>query len=1481
MRSFFFTCLVVALSMGAVQAQLVINEFSASNSGNLIDPDFGNSADWIELFNAGDTAVNINGYSLTDDFNDPLKWVISGDYSIEPEGYLLIWCDGMATGLHTIFKLSSLGEQIALFNAGGVLIDSLTYGAQESNISMGRVCDGCPEWVFFSEATPGTSNVGVNYKGLVQNEPYFYPLGGIFKSPVALKLTNIFEGEIRYTTDGSEPTSSSRLYTGPLSIDSTTVVRARIFKDEETKPGKIITHSYFIDNRNEVGTLPVVSLVSEPANFWDPLKGIYVQSFKPEWEIPVNIELFENNGSDRAGFNMPAGTKINGLYSWQLPQKMLGIYFRKRYGAGSLDYPLFFDKKATRYDSFALRASGNDWSNTLFRDGMLQKSTSLNTALDVQGYRPCVVYINGRYMGIHNIRSKVDADFIVNEQLEEGSKIDMIENESYVEEGSLISYNQFKAVYTSDLTLGDNYNKVADLMDIPLFMDYMATELYGGNSSIGHNVMAWKPLDVGKWKWIPVDLDRCMFDPDANLMSLFLGKTVYPFSNLMKNSGFASEFGLKVASHLMTTFNPQHLSAYIDTYADRIRNELPRHILRWKGTTSSYGNPIPSVDYWENSMAQMKTFAFQRPAVLLQNLTGFGTSTSQPLSIGIRPSSGAVVRLNGMRLPLSSVTGEFPANATLQLNAAVLTGSKFAGWKLLSDTIIIRKGDRWKYVDKGNGLTTDWKNATFDDSGWLEGASELGYGDGDEATKLSYGSSSTNKYITSYFRKKIQLSSVEKMDLYRISIKMDDGAVVYVNGREAGRINLPAGIISYSTLASESVPNEVIYQHLSVPAGYFTEGENTIAVEIHQNAANSSDISFNLELRAGKIPDEYYSTSTSIEVPMLQARSILAISENLGLCMLPDTISAPMVLSAQCSPYYTRGDVVITKTGQLQSDPGVEIRMAPDANLIVEGSLHLKGTESLPIRIQPVENSWGAIVARNAADTLILEHVVVKQASRGLNPTTENAAISLFHSVAKFDFLDITDVHHNPILAKYSDVTLTNSKLHSKVTGDLINVKYGKGYIANCTFLGNDQPDTDAIDYDEVENGVILSCLIHDFHGFNSDAIDIGEQAHQIRIDSVLIYNITDKGISVGQQSTVNISNTYFVNCNLGIAAKDSTQVRGNRLTFYGTNTPVAAYEKNIGSAGGNAIITQSVISNANDAPFMVDDKSTLRFEASFTDQGTLPDSLLNFTGDPKFVSPNTLNFELKPGSPLLVNGQQIAGSVFKPGFELPVMPVISALYTGNPETLDAEFIVVTNPGDHEIDVSGYRFAEGVEAEFPTPTLLAPGEQITFTNLPLDTFWNSFPNRRLVAYSSGRLNNTGEKLTLTTHSGVIVDQVNYLPDSPWPPYRTSATMAIKLKDVKLDNHFGYNWELSDKNSVITGNTEKETVTDFYPNPASDMIHITKFTSEPLQVRIYTLTGQCVMTSVLHESGSINVSVLKPGMYLIQLDSVTKPLIIRR
>ncbi len=167
------------------------------------------------------------------------------------------------------------------------------------------------------------------------------------------------------------------------------------------------------------------------------------------------------------------------------------------------------------------------------------------------------------------------------------------------------------------------------------------------------------------------------------------------------------------------------------------------------------------------------------------------------------------------------------------------------------DVALVPFGSSWKYLDNGSNQGTAWRASGFNDAAWASGPGQLGYGDGDEATVVSYGPSSTAKYITTYFRKTISIPSVNAYAGYGLHIKRDDGVVVYINGTEVLRQNLNEGTISYTTLAYQSVATAEegqIVELILFPT-QFTNGSNTIAVEIHQQAANSSDISFDLELK--------------------------------------------------------------------------------------------------------------------------------------------------------------------------------------------------------------------------------------------------------------------------------------------------------------------------------------------------------------------------------------------------------------------------------------------------------------------------------------------------------------------------------------------------------------------------------------------------------------------------------------------------------
>jgi len=167
-----------------------------------------------------------------------------------------------------------------------------------------------------------------------------------------------------------------------------------------------------------------------------------------------------------------------------------------------------------------------------------------------------------------------------------------------------------------------------------------------------------------------------------------------------------------------------------------------------------------------------------------------------------------------------------------------------------SQTILLERGSVWKYLDDGSNQGTAWVDSDFDDSSWKNGAAELGYGDGDEATVISYGSNSSNKFTTCYFRHNFDVNLSDASPYILLQLLRDDGAVVYLNGREILRSNMPNGTITYVTRSAGTVAGsaeDVFYEFL-IPSENLLDGSNVLAVSVHQRSASSSDVSFNLEL---------------------------------------------------------------------------------------------------------------------------------------------------------------------------------------------------------------------------------------------------------------------------------------------------------------------------------------------------------------------------------------------------------------------------------------------------------------------------------------------------------------------------------------------------------------------------------------------------------------------------------------------------------
>lgn len=169
---------------------------------------------------------------------------------------------------------------------------------------------------------------------------------------------------------------------------------------------------------------------------------------------------------------------------------------------------------------------------------------------------------------------------------------------------------------------------------------------------------------------------------------------------------------------------------------------------------------------------------------------------------------------------------------------------------------LIATGDAWKYLDDGSNQGTNWQSVSFNDSNWAQGNAELGYGDNDETTVVSYGSDPNSTHITTYFRKTITVTNPSLFTALNLELLRDDGAVVYINGNEVARSNMPSGTVSFQTLASNAIswPNENSWHTFTLSPLYLTSGSNVIAVEIHQSDVTSSDISFNLKLEGLQTP---------------------------------------------------------------------------------------------------------------------------------------------------------------------------------------------------------------------------------------------------------------------------------------------------------------------------------------------------------------------------------------------------------------------------------------------------------------------------------------------------------------------------------------------------------------------------------------------------------------------------------------------------
>ncbi len=1489
---YLLSCLLFIVLAYTSQAQLVINEFMASNASTIDDPDFGKKADWIEIYNGYPNIIDIGDYYISDDEGDLEKWQIPTGTSIESGDYLLIWADKEDTGLHTNFQLSKDGERIHLSDPQGILIDSVLYSVQSTDVSYGRVVDGSEPYVFMSAPSPGSSNGGPAYNGLVFHKPLFSTNGGLYNTSFELQLFSSF-GTVRYTLDGSVPSEASPTYDSPISIDSTMVVRARIFSSG-LLPGKTITHSYFLDEDLDVRALPVVSISTEPGNFWSLDSGLYTQNFLPEWEYPINIELFENDGNNRAVFNETAGVQIKGNNSWLFPQKIMGIYFKNDYGNKTVDYPIFAERDRNSFDHFVLRASGNDQGSTFFRDGLFQDLISDNMDFPLQGFRAAAVYVNGEYLGLHNIRSKQNEAYFKHYYDLGSGDYDLILNNGEVDEGDDVAFNELFDLLEQDLSIEANYNAVEAVMDMDNLIDYFVSELWLSNRSWGHNIKMWKAKVPGsKWRFVLKDIDRGFYGFDNNDIDYFtlpnISPTDYEYARvilrqLFLNQNFVDLFTARFADHLHTTFHPKRLQKFIDKFSSNIEAEIPYHLQVWGGASTSYGDALPSQEYWYNELVDLNGFAVERATFMYSDLTThFGLSPKSTLGTICLPPNSGHINLNNLKIPGEQWAAPYFQNKPINLTATSDVGYEFEGWSAATYETLISTGSIWKYLADGTEPNPDWRGTNFNDSSWDSGPAQLGYGDGDEQTVVSFGPDPNNTYRTTYFRKSFTINSLDDYTgQLIINLMKDDGAVVYLNGTEVARVIMPAGDIEYNTFAYHTVGEgqESDFIQLVIDNAALQTGENVLAVEIHQRTEDSSDMSFDLGLKAAKfIGGPIINTANEINFSLSGDTIWVANFQATGVCLLPEVIDQNTTLDISCSPYYATGDVNVLPGITLTVEAGVEIVMPQDANLSIEGNMQVAGSSDQPVLIynNSEADNWGNLRFVQTTAASNLNHLIITGAYKGIHPVRDNAAVATYFSKVNMNNVTIDDVVGNLVFSSHSDLVLNNCNFHSELSDNMLDLEYGKAIVLNCDIEGSTASNTTAIHFEGMDSTLVQLNKIYNLLGANSNAMEFHHSAPNVLLLDNFIHNITDKGISVSDGSLIEIKNNTLVNCNEGIAIKHGGVVTVNSNTFYNTQKAVRCFEKEPGDGGGSALITNSILSNSSDQAVEVDDISYASVSYSLSDTEELTGAN-NLFSNPLFVNPTLHDFQLQANSPCIDAGLYLGFSTdmgtkshvysAKPSIH------ISAIQYHPEIDIDAEFIEISNPGSSEVDLSNYKITEGIELTIPDGTMIAPDEKILLVKNQI-FFLNS--GQQVIEWESDLLDNGGETIRLKDAHGIVVDEVRYDDDLPWPLETDGLGAYLSLIGPELDNHFAESWEAVYLTALKEEALSTEPSFTLHPNPASNQINllIESQVETELSIQISNVQGSQMMHSsysITTGSNQLNfdVSSYPNGTYFIKM-----------
>lgn len=660
--------------------QLQINEICSDNDELLLAAD-GKYYDWLEIYNNSDSPVQLSDYYLSDDSKVLDMWRFTS-HILPANSFILVYASGLgelvASDQHTNFKLSSKGETVILTD-GVSIIDKVKFGKINEDYTYGRLEENSDLLTYLATPTPGKSNR--NSGTIIASKE-----SGNYTNEFDLRLTAAAGQKIYYTTNGDDPTAESTLYNGEIEIEDeydeyeylntpTTTLDTLKCGIEWTKPlqaiprsrvisyrviddngigGKVHRKTFFLNNNHK---LPIVSITVDNQSLFSQDTGIYVPGvmldrnypcwtgnyYQKDWERSATISYFEEG---KTVFEEDAGIRINGGGTRALPQKSIKFYARKKYGINKFDNVFFPESEMKDFNNLLIRTTMAGWNGTLFKDALTIECVK-NLDLDRIYIKPVVVYINGNYWGIGELRTKLDEDYLSEKYNIDQDSINIIHADSpdFAKNGT---YDDFAPVYDfivkNDLSIAANYDYVESRIDIDNMIDYYIAEMYFNNYDWpGNNFLIWNSMELDKkYRGLFYDLDGGWNDPNYDMFkhTAQLEHSNWPNpkniniiqQKLLGNARFKSKFIDRTLHLLDTEFKFEKIEPLIADYISRYESEIENNMIRF-GFPESKEKWLSDINYY------LTSFARDRECLYRQHLMDFfdldGNVLCVPTSVDI------------------------------------------------------------------------------------------------------------------------------------------------------------------------------------------------------------------------------------------------------------------------------------------------------------------------------------------------------------------------------------------------------------------------------------------------------------------------------------------------------------------------------------------------------------------------------------------------------------------------------------------------------------------------------------------------------------------------------------------------------------------------------------------------------------------------------------------------------------------------------